>query len=143
MAHYVTTVSSPWDAETAFEYVTDFRNSEAWDPGVSSSKIIMGTEPGQGTVYGVKAGAAYLKYKTLEHEPPTKTVLEAVSNLIRSYDVMTVKPTSAGCEVTYDATFELLGFAKLLNPGVGLFFDRIGDKAAAGLAEALEGTIVS
>jgi hypothetical protein len=140
MAHYVTTVSSPWNAEDAFNYVSDFRNSQLWDPGVSSSKIIMGAEPGVGTVYGVKAGAAYLKYKTLEHEPPHKAVLEAASKFIRSCDVMSVVETAEGCDVTYDATFQLLGIAKLLNPGVGLFFDRIGDKAAAGLAEVLDGT---
>lgn len=140
MAHYVTTVSSPWSAEDAFNYIADFRNSQEWDPGVSSSKIVMGTEPMEGTVYGVKAGVAYLKYKTLEYQVPKRTVLEAVSNYIRSYDVMTVAETATGCDVTYDATLELRGVAKLFNPGVGLFFDRIGDKAAAGLAEALDGT---
>lgn len=140
MAHYVTTIVTPWNAEKAFAYVSDFRHAAEWDPSVSSSKIVMGTDPGFGTVYGVKVGLAYLKYRTLDYQSPTRTVLEARTRFLRSYDVMTVKATPGGCEVTYDATFQLRGFAKVFNPGVGIFFDRLGDKGAAGLAEALDGT---
>ena len=130
-------------AEEAFAYVADFRNLSEWDPGVSTSKMIEGSEPGVGTAYAVKTGGAFLVYETLEHDEPNKTVLQAITSLLRSYDVLTFIDTDDGCDVTYDAKLDLRGLAALGNPMLGLVFNRIGDKAAAGLAKALNGAITT
>ena len=45
--------------------------------------------------------------------------------------------------VTYDATLELRGPLALLDPLLGIVFDRIGDKAAAGLIRVLDGAAVA
>ncbi len=45
-----------------------------------------------------------------------------------------------GCEVTYDATLELNGVLKIGDAILRPFFNRIGNKAAAGMEQALEGT---
>ena len=140
MAHYTTTVRSPWPADKAFDFVADLRNFEDWDPGVESSTLVEGDGPGVGTAYDVKVKAAELRYRTLAYDAPRKTVVEAKTTLLFSYDVIEVTPTDDGCDVTYDATFEVNGIlGRVLNPVVGLFFNRIGDAAAEGLETALDG----
>lgn len=111
---------------------------------MSKSEISTGDGPGVGTVYKVKVGLIDLKYKTLEHDAPDRTVLEATSSTLRSYDVISfVDAPDGGTDVTYDATLELRGLFSPLGIGLGLVFDRIGDKAAAGLAKILDGDIIT
>jgi hypothetical protein len=130
--------------EAAFDFVANLSNLKEWDPGVSSSKFHDGTEPGVGTSYDVKASGADLLYETLEYERPSRTVVEAKGSLLRVYDVIEVSPgPDGGSSVTYDATVTLNGPLGLLDPFLGLFFNRIGDKAAGGLKKALDGVIVS
>lgn len=143
MAHYVATVRTPWPAEKAFSYVADFRNLEEWDPGVKSATMSKGSEPGEGTVYSVNASGADLDYVTLSYEFPTQTALEAKSKLVRSYDIVKVESNGDGALVTYDATLEMRGLAAILNPVLGLFFNRIGDRAVAGMERVLDGSRVS
>jgi ribosome-associated toxin RatA of RatAB toxin-antitoxin module len=139
MANYVATIRTPWSAERAFAYMADFRNFEKWDPGVSKSTFASGTAPGVGTSYDVKVTGTELRYVTREYEPPTRTEIEARSGLLTSYDIVDITPTETGCDVTYDATLKLNGVLGLADPILGLFFGRIGDRAAKGMAEALEG----
>ena len=93
-----------------------------------------------GTAYDVTVGFTTLTYKTKEFEAPTRTVAEANSLLLKSYDIIEVTPTDTGCEVLYDARLTLNGPLALADKVLGVAFDRIGNKAAAGMAEALEGT---
>lgn len=144
MAHYRCSVESPLTPEAAFDYVADFRNFEEWDPGVSSSTLESGSEPGMGTSYAVTANGADLVYRTMAFDRPSRTEIEAKSKLLRSYDVVeVVARPDGGSTVTYDATLELNGPLGLLDPVLGLFFNRIADKAAGGLESALNGTIVA
>lgn len=140
MARYTTTIASPWPADKAFDYMADLRNFAEWDPGVKKSVMQAGTEPGVGTSYDVTVRFATLTYVTKEYDAPTRTVAEAKSTLLRSYDVIEVTPTESGCEVFYDARLTLNGPLGLADPLLGMAFDRIGDKAAAGMAKALDGT---
>ena len=143
MAHYTATLSSPWAPEKAFDFVADFRNFEEWDPSVTKSVISLVDGPGVGTVYAVTVKGATLDYVTMTHDAPTRAVIEGTSTFFYSYDVVTVAPTDDGCTVTYDATLKLRNVAAILNPLLGLFFDRLGDAAATGLAKALDATTTS
>ncbi|MBT8207267.1 MAG: hypothetical protein HKN07_05855 [Acidimicrobiia bacterium] len=139
MAHYIATVETQKSAEEVFDYIADFRNLEEWDPGVSSASMSKGDAPGVGTVYSVRASGADLDYVTLAYTRPTETTLEAKSRFVRSYDTVTVEATESGSTVTYDAILELRSFAAVLNPILGLFFDRIGDRAVEGMERVLDG----
>ena len=139
MARYVATIRSPWSAERAFDYMADLRNLEEWDPGVSSSRLVAGDAPGPSAAYDVKVSGTELRYETREFDRPTRTVVEATSRRLRSYDVIEIAEADGGCEVVYDATLELNGVLKIADPLLSLFFRRIGDKAAAGMERALQG----
>jgi carbon monoxide dehydrogenase subunit G len=142
MARYVDTVNSPWLPETAFAYMADARNFAEWDPGVRSSTLVRGEQPGPGAAFEVvvKAGprTMTLTYEIVEWEPPHRLVLRAETRAIRSNDTVRVEATDGGSAVTYDAELDLRGVLRLVNPLLGLSFRKIGDRAAAGLRRVLE-----
>ncbi len=129
--------------EEAFAYMADFRNVADWDPGVSLSEIRDGDGPGLGTTYKVVANNMALIYKTLDFDAPNRMVIEAENDRLRSYDIIEVAEHPEGSAVTYDATVELRGLFAIFNPLFGLVFNRIGDKAAAGMVEALDGALIA
>ena len=139
MARYKTTIRTPWPAEKAFAYMADLRNFEKWDSSVEYSKLVSGTAPGPDAVYEVKVMAAVLRYEIPEYDEPKRAVAEAKTKLFRSYDQIEITPTEDGCDVLYDATLDLNGPLGLVDPFLKLFFNRVGDKASAGLETALEG----
>jgi hypothetical protein len=140
MAHYVTTIRTSMSSEDAFAYMADLENFAEWDPGVSSASQVAGDGPGLGAAYDVKASGAKLRYEIIEFDSPNRLVAEAKTTFFRSYDIIEIHERSDGCDVTYDATLELNGPFGLLDFGLRLFFDKIGDKAAAGMVTALRGT---
>ncbi len=76
--------------------MADLRNFEKWDPGVTHSRMVEGTEPGADAAYLVKVKGAVLRYETKEFLPHSRTVVEAVSKLLRSYDIIEVEPSGDG-----------------------------------------------
>jgi hypothetical protein len=70
-------------------------------------------------------------------------VAVASSSKLTSVDTITVVPDADGSVVTYDAQLTLSGVLKVADPLLALAFKRIGDRAAKGLIEALEGTRVA
>lgn len=152
MAHYKTTVASPVPAAEVFGYLADFSTAAEWDPGVSSSELIDGQPGHTGARYLVTASflgfPIPLEYQILESVEPTGTfsgrvVLEASNANLRSFDVITVSPTSTGCSVTYDADLALKGFRRPFDPALRLAFKVIGDRARAGLTAAVQTRPVS
>ena len=148
MARYTTTVRTLMTPEAAFDYVADLGNLEHWDPGVSSSTQVVGE--------GIVADAAYdvrlstlpmtLRYETTALDETARSVtLKARNRWLTSLDTITVEADGAGpgSLVTYDAELTLNGPLGLANPLLGLTFDRVGDKAAGGLKQALDGEFVA
>lgn len=142
MAHYVTTIRTGWSADDAFAYMADLENFAEWDPGVSLAEQVAGDGPGLGAEYRVKASGAELVYRVVEYDAPVRLVAEAKTTFFRSYDIIEVVEHEDGCDVTYDATLELNGPLGMADFALGLFFGKIGDKAAAGMVNALDGTKV-
>ncbi len=143
MARYVTTVQSRWDPETAFGFMADLRNFARWDPGVRTVQQVTGRGAGADSVFDVTVAAGprdmTLRYRTVEFDAPTQMLAVARSSTLTSEDRITVEATASGCSVTYDADLRLSGVLRLADPILRLAFGRIGDRAAAGLREALEG----
>lgn len=141
MARYTTTIATPRSADDAFLFMADLRNFEKWDPSVDYSKLLSGTAPGPDAIYEVKVMASTLRYEPVEYsQVDRRYVFEARTARLRSYDIIEVAPADDGCEVTYDATFEVNGpVGTIANPLVKLFFNGLGDAAAEGMAKALDG----
>lgn len=144
MARYVVSVKSPRPQKEAFDYMADLSNFAEWDPGVESARQVEGSGPGPGTAFDVAVRTAgrtmVLRYEVTAFEPPTKVVARAESTTLVSLDTITVEGDGEGAVVTYEAALDLKGALRLFDPVLGVAFKRIGDRAAAGLVSALDGT---
>lgn len=146
MARYVTRIRTPWTPADAFAYMADLRNFAQWDPGVRNVTQTAGDGGGAASVFDVtvagKPKDVVLTYRTVEYDAPRHVLVLAKSRILTSEDRITVTPDGDGSIVEYDAQLRLngvLGFADLaLRP----FFNRIADRATAGLLAKLEGTKV-
>ena len=145
MARYTARVRSPQSADVVFSYLKDFTSIAEWDPGVAEAKLVAG-EPGEvGARYRVDTvllgRVIALEYRiVVEVTAPdgTRRVdLRAENSDFISYDVITVRPLSTGCEVTYDADLALKGFRRPFDPALWLLFQVIGRRAEHGLRQAV------
>jgi len=142
MAHYETTIASPLSQQEAFDKLATVERFSEWDPGVTASKQVEGDGPGKGAAYvltakGFVGNELPLRYETTAFDAPNRFVVVADSKSLRSDDVITVVADGDGCQVTYAADLRMKGVFAIVNPVLGPIFNRIGDKAAAGLGTFL------
>lgn len=139
MARYVGTVPSTRPAAEVFEDLADFTTIAGWDPGVASSTHTGGTKGEVGCRFHVEQDTVGpnvgIDYEITEIEHPRRVVLRGTNAWLVSIDVITVVPSGAGSEVTYDATILLKGPLRLFDPVMSLGLRRIGAKAKQGLTE--------
>jgi carbon monoxide dehydrogenase subunit G len=147
MARYSTTVRTPMPPAEAFAYMADLRNFERWDPGVTKVVQVNGAGGGPHTVFDVDVKSPgkdlTLQYVTTRYDEPSSVQVEARSAMFTSIDRIDVVPDGDGSRVTYDAELRLNGVLRVFDLGLRLAFQRIGDRAAAGLERALGGERVS
>lgn len=140
MAHYITTVSTSLSPEAAFAYMADVRHFADWDPGVTRAVRVQGDGLSVGSAYDltVKAGGtSIMRYVVKQMDAPRRLLLVAKTTFFLSEDEIRVEPEAQGARVTYDATLSLNGPLKCFDPFLHLAFQRIGDRAAAGLRRVL------
>ncbi len=142
MAHYATTIVSPLTQAEAFARMADVRNFVEWDPGIKTVEQVVGDGPGLGTEYelAVKGigGDIDMRYVVTAYEEPDVIELESTTKLLSASDKITVEATETGCQVTYSADLELRGPLDLADSVLDKAFQKIGDKAAAGMRVFLE-----
>jgi len=143
MAHYHATIDSQRGPAETFDYLATFSNAAQWDPGVLAGEQL---DPGP-----VRLGTRFrlvvpflgrrlpLTYVVTGYSPHRQVALDAVSRLLRSADRIEVTADGDGARVSYDADVRLQGPLRLLDPLLRRGFRTVGDRAAAGLASALDG----
>jgi hypothetical protein len=129
--------------EDAFAYMADLMNFLEWEPGVEAIEQVKGSGPEVGAVYDVTipgfTGPTTLPYTITELEQPTRVVAHAENTLFTAHDVMSVTADGEGAIITFDGTFLLNGMFGWFNPTMEPIFRKVADRAAKGLAEALDG----
>ena len=145
MARYLVHVRTPMSPTEAFAYMADLNHFAEWDPGVQRVQQVRGDGPGANASFDVAVSvpgrSMTLRYDIVDYAAPTSVTAFAENRLLSSRDVITVAPDGAcaGSIVTYDAVLKLKGVLALADPLLKLSFDRIGDRATAGLVTALSG----
>ena len=142
MARYRTTIESTKSPTEAFDYLADFANAAEWDPGVVKGERLTGTPLGRGSRFRLVARflgrRVPLEYEITSFDPARRVVFEADNAMVRSVDEIRFSGGGDRTSVTYDADLRVKGpLGHLVDPLLGLAFRRIGDRAAAGLREAL------
>lgn len=143
MARYLVSVRTPMPPAEAFGYMADLTHFAEWDPGVVRSTQVKGDGPGAEAAFDVAVKAfgrtITLRYDITAYDAPSTVTAFAETGVMSSLDTITVVPDGTGSIVTYDAVLKLKGPLALADPLLRISFDKIGDKAAAGLVAALSG----
>jgi carbon monoxide dehydrogenase subunit G len=131
-------VDRPLDA--VFDYLSDFTTTTEWDPGTVITVKHHGGG-GVGTTYlntsTFLGRKTQLTYVVREFIPGKHIQLRGENKTVIAIDTMTFRIVDAGTEVTYAAEFTLQGPSRLLAPLLRPAFERLGEKAQAGLGKAL------
>ena len=140
MARYAATVTAPGSADEALGYLADFSSSAEWDPGVTGRGPDRGPAAGRGALPRgdeLHRPAGRVGVRSVELEVPHRAVLRAETRTVVSLDTITVRELpGSGSEVTYDAELSRRERCGSLTPCEHAF-KRVGDRAKAGLADAL------
>jgi carbon monoxide dehydrogenase subunit G len=142
MARYTGSVTSPHPAEATWSYLADLRSVAEWDPSVEEIRLVSGDPGTAGARYQLEVsflGARVsLPYVTVAVEPPQRVVFAAETDSVTIRDEARVAPlTNGGSSVVWDAELRLKGVGRLLDPLLGLAFNRLGGRAERGLRERL------
>ena len=148
MARYIVHVRTPMPRDEAFAYLADLTNFAEWDPGVDRVEQVEGDGAGLGAAFDVAVmvpgRTMTLRYDTVAFDDASTTMTAVAQNaLMTSEDTITIEADGNGSIVTYDAELKLKGLLGLSDPLLGLTFNQIGDRAAAGLVETLAGERVA
>jgi hypothetical protein len=132
----------------AFAYMADLTNFAEWDPGVGRVEQVEGDGAGLGAAFDVAVKVPgrtmTLRYETTAFDDDATTMTAFAQNAVMtSEDTVTVEADGDGSIVTYDAELKLKSFLGLSDPLLRLTFNHIGDRAAAGLVDALAGERVA
>ena len=148
MPRYIVRVRNSMPPSEAFAFTANLTNLTEWDPGVDRAEQVVGDGVGPTAVYDVAVklplGAMTLRYETVAFDGPAHSMTVIAKHaLMTSKDTISAEADGTGSIVTYDAELKLNGVLGLGNPLLGLAFNRIGDRAAAGLIKALSGERVT
>jgi carbon monoxide dehydrogenase subunit G len=133
----ITTTASP---QAVWDYLSDFRNTEEWDPPTQSTTREQG-DGAVGTVYrnvsSILGNDVEIEYTVVEHEAPRLLQLRGSTSAMEMLDTITVEPDGTGTKVTYRAEFTPQGAAKLAQPLLPLGLKKLGDDAAEQMGQCL------
>jgi hypothetical protein len=125
---------------SVFRYLCDFTTTTDWDPATVVTELVVG-DGGVGSRYRnvsrFLGRESVLDYEVTDLVPHRRLALRGENSTVVAHDVMTFTGDDRFCEVTYEATFDLRGPARLAGPVLRPAFHRLGDRAADGLRRAL------
>jgi carbon monoxide dehydrogenase subunit G len=123
-----------------FAYLSDFTNTNDWDPGTVRTELVSG-DGGVGTTYhnvsSFMGRETELTYVVQTHQPDRLFALRGENETVTAHDSMEIAPMGAGSRVTYTADFAFKGVTKYLAPLLAPALKKLGDEAEKGLSEAL------
>jgi hypothetical protein len=143
MSRYRTSFTTATSIEDAFDYLSRFSSSAEWDPGVVRARDLTPGPVQVGSAFEVVSSFAGretpMTYEVVELDRPTRVVVRAETSAVVSRDEITFETQGDGrTQITYDADLRPRGVTRLIAPVLALAFKRIGDRAAAGLRDAVD-----
>lgn len=141
MARYRATIDTPREREEVFAYISDFSTTQEWDPGVVEAERCSDAAVGEGTEFRLVAEflgrRTALTYRIVGYDPPHAVTFRGENATVISNDRIILEAVGEGTRITYDAELVLKGPLRIADPLLGLAFNRVGDRALAGLKHKL------
>lgn len=140
--HVERTFTVSRSVEDVFDYLSNFENTEEWDPGTLSTRLISG-EGGLGTQYANRSEfmgrEVDLTYETIGYDRPTFFSCRGTNKNATATDSMTFTRMGERTQIHYRADFEFRGIAKWVAPFmVKPKLDSLADETIADIRQALE-----
>ena len=141
MARYQASLHTRTATEDVFSYLSDFSNSQEWDPGVVMAERLTAGEIAEGAEFRLVArflsSESTLTYRIVEYDPPHAVTFHGENDAVISHDRITFVPESGGTTIDYDAQLELKRYRRLMEPLVAVAFRQVGARALSGLRQVL------
>ena len=135
------TVETTATPAAVFAYLSDFTTTTEWDPGTITTERVEG-DGGVGTVYrnvsSFLGRTTEITYTTVEAERPTRIHLTGHNEQFDGHDVMGVRASGTGSEVTYTAEFAYRGAARFAAPLVAAYLPVLARKTVDELRTHLD-----
>lgn len=125
-----------------FDYLSDFENSNEWDPGTVETRRTSG-DGGLGTTYHNRSKfmgrEVELAYETIGFRRPEFFSARGANETATATDSLTFSKAGDGTQIDYRADFEFKGIAKFLAPlVVKPKLDALADETVDQITKALE-----
>ncbi len=126
-------------AAEVFEFLADFTNLPAWDPGIERATLT-GNNPARYHVVANFMGRSVpMEYERTEYSPEARTAtLEGTASTVNARDIIVVRENGESCRLTWRAEFEMRGALRFGEALMKPLFVRLGKKAMNGLKEAIQ-----
>ncbi len=128
--------------EDVFDYLSDFENTEQWDPGTLETTRVSG-DGGIGTTYKNRSRfmkrEVDLEYETIGHERPTSFVCRGRNGRTTATDHLSFTRDGEGTQIHYRAVFDFPFPVNVLAPVfVRRPLNALADETVAQIKETLE-----
>jgi carbon monoxide dehydrogenase subunit G len=135
------TITVTGNRQAVWDFLSDFTNTEAWDPPTQSTT----RESGDGSVGTVYHNVSKLlgrrtevTYRVIAHDAPSRLELAGEAGPMKLHDTIRLEQDGDQVHVHYRAEFTPQGLAKLMVPLLPLGLKKLGDDAAAQMQDCLE-----
>ena len=119
--HVERTFTVSRSTEDVFDYLSDFENTNEWDPGTIETRRTSG-DGGIGTEYSNRSSFAgrevELTYTTIGFDRPTFFSARGTNKQSTATDSLTFTRDGDGTQIHYRADFQFHGVVKLVAPVV-------------------------
>ena len=141
MARYIASLDTTRPIEEVFDYLSDFSTTQEWDPGIVEAHRLDNGPVAIGSEFRLLASflgrTNEITYRIVELDSPTTVALRGENQTVVSFDRITLEPAGGGTRITYEAELTLKGPLKIADALLGLAFNRVGNRALAGLRAKL------
>ena len=135
------TVLTPADPAKVFAYLSDFTNTEEWDPGTVECTRVDG-DGGVGTRYrnvsSFLGRKTELEYVAAELTAPTLVHFAGHNEQFEGHDRIRLEASGGGTQVTYDAEFSFKGASLVAVPLIALYLPVLANKTVKQLKQSLD-----
>ena len=137
MATFTQTIDLPAPPDEVFAYVADQRHAADWHPAIISARrsddiVEVGTVTDSVFVFYTRE--IPLAFEITELDGARLMVAEASSRRARAREEFVVEPGArGGTRLAYHSELRLGGLLRVLDRGLQVAFDSIGERAAKGL----------
>ena len=104
MSRYQASLHTPTATEDVFSYLSDFSNSQEWDPGVVTAERLTVGAIVEGTEFRLVArflsSESALTYRIVEYDPPHAVTFRGENATVISNDRITFEAVGEGTRIT-------------------------------------------